>query len=65
MGPTGRGSNGVIFLGDGAILLGRLGCPVPGGCLLPCLTDLVGLLICPSWEELVARGILFPSLEGR
>ena len=63
-GPTG-GSNGVIFPGDGAILLGRLGCPVPGGHLQPCLTDLVGLLICPAWGELVDWGILFPSLEGR
>ena len=36
-----------------------------GGCLQPCLTDLVGLLICPAWGELVAWGILFPSLEGR
>ena len=29
-GPTGRGSSGVVFPGDGAILLGRLGCLVPG-----------------------------------
>ena len=36
-----------------------------GGCLQPCLTDLVGLLICPTWGELVAWGMLFPSLEGR
>ena len=26
-----EGGSGVVFLGDGAILLGRLGCPVPGG----------------------------------
>ena len=25
------GGSEVVFLGDGAILLGRLGCPVPGG----------------------------------
>ena len=36
-----------------------------GWCLQPCLTNLVGLLICPAWGELVAWGTLFPSLEGR
>ena len=25
------GGSGVVFPGDGAVLLGRLGCPVPGG----------------------------------
>ena len=36
-----------------------------GGHLRSCLTDLVGLLICPAWGELVAWEILFPLLEGR
>ena len=36
-----------------------------GGCLQPCLADLVGLLICPAWGKLVAWGILFPLLEGK
>ena len=36
-----------------------------GECLQPCLTDLVGLLNCPAWGELVAWGMLLPLLGGR
>ena len=28
-GPSGWGSRGIVFLGDSAVLLGSLGCPVP------------------------------------
>ena len=63
-------SGGVAFPGGGVDLLGRLGWPVPGGHLLPCLTDLGGLLPCPAWVELehwggVAWDQLLPSPEGR
>ena len=36
-----------------------------GGHLLPCLTDLGGLLPCPAWLELEDCGELFLSLCGR
>ena len=38
------GGESVAFLGGSIDLLGGLGGPMPGGCLLPCLKDLVGLL---------------------
>ena len=38
------GGGSVTFPGGGIDLLGGLGGPMPGGHLLPCLTDLVGLL---------------------
>ena len=39
------GGGGVVFLGDGAILLGRLGCPVPGG--MP--------MALPDWPSWIAK----------
>ena len=39
------GGSGVVFLGDGAILLGRLGCPVPGGTPM----------VLPKWPSWIAK----------
>ena len=58
------GGGGVVFPGGGRSLLGRLGCPVPGGCLLLCLEALECLLTCPAWVLLEAWGKLLHLLCG-
>ena len=66
VGPTGGCGGGVAFLGGCTGLLGRLCRPLPGGCLLPCLPALGGLLPCPAWVDLKDWGGLLLSLcRGR
>ena len=59
------GGGSVTFPGGGIDLLGGLCGPMPGGHLIPCLTDLVGLLPQPAWVDLREWGELLPSLCGR
>ena len=56
------GGGGVAFPGDGAILLGRLGCPVPGW-MPTALPDWPSWIAnWPAWGELVAWRMLLPLL---